>query len=77
MVVHFSTRPILLIASCVELRLCERDVILDAIPSRVWSYLRLALLPICMGLLEANLVGPVFVVVVVFPRLSIVQKGSS
>ena len=74
MVIHFCTHPILLLASRVELQLREREIILDAVLARVWSYIRSALLPICLGLLKADLAGPVFVVVHVF---SIVQKGSS
>ena len=66
MVVHFFSCQILLLASSIELWLREREVILDAVTARVGRYLGLALLPICLGLLEADPVCPVFVFV--FPQ---------
>ena len=73
MVIHFSSCPILLLVSCVKLPLYEQEVILNAVMARVGCYLRLTLLPIGLGLLEADLVGLVFVVV--FPPLFHCPEG--
>ena len=67
MIVHFFFSPVLLLASSIELQLCEQEVILDALTARVGHYLGSALLPVRLGLLEADLVRPVFVVI--FPLL--------
>ena len=66
MVIHFFSCPILLIASSIELRLREQEIIIDAITARVGRYLRSALLPVYLDLLEVDLVRPVFMVV--FPH---------
>ena len=63
MVIYFDSCPILLLASCFELWLRKLEVILDALTARVGCYLGSTLLPVRLGLLEADLVDLVFAVI--------------